>query len=172
VIDEGLDTGPVLSAIETPIADDETGGSLTARLSYLGAKLIDDVVPDFVAGRLQPAAQLGGGVKEAPRLSRAEAQIDGTWHAERAARAVRAFHPRPGAWIEADGERVRVLRAASSESGPAPGVVEAVGGEPVLGLSGGALTLLDVQPAGSGTMQGRSWMNGRRGQAAVVGMAP
>ena len=46
LIDEGLDTGPVIAVVETPIADDETGGSLTGRLSYLGAMLVDSALPE------------------------------------------------------------------------------------------------------------------------------
>ena len=75
-IDEGLDTGPVIAAVETPIASDETGGSLSGRLSYLGAMLIDDVVPDLLAGRLDAAPQLRIGVTAAGLLTPAEAQIE------------------------------------------------------------------------------------------------
>ena len=53
-LDEGLDTGPVISVIETPISADETGGSLTARLAHLGARLLDDSLPGYLAGSLQP----------------------------------------------------------------------------------------------------------------------
>ncbi|HZJ48427.1 MAG TPA: methionyl-tRNA formyltransferase, partial [Acidimicrobiia bacterium] len=60
-IDEGLDTGPVIAAIETPIGSDETGGSLSGRLSYLGALMIDDTIPDFLAGNLETAPQLRTG---------------------------------------------------------------------------------------------------------------
>ncbi|NHZ70838.1 MAG: methionyl-tRNA formyltransferase, partial [Proteobacteria bacterium] len=50
-IDEGLDTGPILGEIATPIGPRETGGSLTARLSFLGAALVDQTLPDYVNGR-------------------------------------------------------------------------------------------------------------------------
>ncbi len=172
VIDEGLDTGPVLAAIETPIEDDETGGSLTSRLAFLGAKLIDNMVPDFLNGRLQPAPQLGGGVRMAPMLTKAEAQIDGTWSVEQAERAVRAFHPRPGAWIDIDGEPVRVLGAEFVDASVASGDLEPLAGNPILGLADGSLRLVEVQPAGKTPVDGRSWMNGRRAEPGTVSEAP
>jgi len=51
LIDAGLDTGPVIAAVGTPIAPDETRGSLTARLAHLGALLVDERLPAYVAGR-------------------------------------------------------------------------------------------------------------------------
>lgn len=168
LIEEGLDTGPVLAAIETPIADDETGGSLTARLAYLGARMIDDVLPEFMAGRIQPAPQFVGGVTQAPPLTRDEARIDGSWQVDRAARAVRAFHPRPGAWIEVDGGAVKVHEAAWSDVTVEPGTVRAVGGAAILGLEGGSIELRRVQAPGKQPMAGSAWMNGRRGAPGWV----
>jgi methionyl-tRNA formyltransferase len=169
LIDEGLDTGPVLAAIETPIADDETGGSLTARLAYLGAKMVDDVIPDFVAGRIGPAPQLAGGVTNAPLLTKRDAQIDGSWDVERAVRAVRAFRPRPGAWIDIDGEPLKVHDAVRATTGIVEqGTVQAVHGMALLGLDGGALELRRVQVAGKQPVDGQAWMNGRRGAPGRV----
>jgi len=169
LLDEGLDTGPVISVVETPIADDETGGSLTARLSYLGAMLIDDALPGFLAGRPEPASQIGAGATKAPRLTREEARLDGTWEAERAVRAVRAFHPRPGAWMSLEGASVKILGAElGSGAIIQPGRVEALAGEPVLGLADGIVRLTRVQPPGKGVLSGTDWLNGRRGRGGVV----
>lgn len=169
LIEEGLDTGPVLAAIETPIADDETGGSLTARLAYLGARMVDDVFPDFVAGRITPAPQLAGGVTEAPPLSREDARIDGGWTIDAALRAVRAFRPRPGAWMDVDGEPLKVHEASPTNAIVERGTVQAVQGRPVAGLDGGSVELRIVRPSGGRAMSGRAWMNGRRGAAGKIG---
>lgn len=169
VLDEGLDTGAVISVVETPIGDDETGGSLTARLSYLGAMLIDDALPGFLAGRLHPASQINAGVTTAPRLSREEARIDGTWETARAARAVRAFHPRPGTWIALDGEPLKILEVEVGRSAVVEaGRLAAVLGQPALGLSDGVLYLTEVQPAGKRPLFGTDWLNGRRGRGGLV----
>lgn len=162
-LDEGLDTGPVIAAVETPIAPDETGGSLTGRLAYLGAMMIDDVVPDLLAGRLEAAPQLRTGVSAADMLSPGEARLDASWHAEHAERAIRAFNPRPGAWFEMDGTRFRVYRSSISEESVTPGVVAGFNGDAVMGFRGGSLRIEIIQPAGKAPMSGTAWLNGRRG---------
>ncbi len=168
IIDEGLDTGPVVSAIETPIGADETGGSLTARLSYLGAKLVDDVFPDYLAGKRRAAAQLAAGVTVARPLTRDEARLDATWSAARAERAVRAFHPRPGAWIETPEGVVKIRAVAPVDADVPPGEIQPIAGIPCAGFEGGALELVEVQPAGKRPIGGRAWMHGRRGRGTTM----
>ncbi|GMQ85960.1 MAG: methionyl-tRNA formyltransferase [Acidimicrobiia bacterium] len=168
VLDEGLDTGPVIAAVETPIADDETGGSLTGRLSYLGGMLVDDAVPDYLAGQLQPAPQIDAGVTNALMLDPDEARIDGGWAAETVESAVRAFHPRPGAWLMIDGVRHKVLEVERTDSFVEPGSVEAVDGEPAAGFTGGSLLLVALQPAGRPVQSGSAWLNGRRGSGGTI----
>ncbi len=168
-LDEGLDTGPIISVIETPIADDETGGTLTARLSHLGAVLLSDTLPGFIAGSLQPAAQISAGATYAARLSSEEARLDHATTAADLERRVRAFNPRPSAWLTVDGDRLKVLAASVVSASPAAGMIEGVDGHPVLGTADGGLRLDVVQPAGKGAQSGRAWLNGRRGAPAAAG---
>ena len=170
-IDEGLDTGPLIAAVETPIASDETGGSLSGRLSYLGAMLIDDVVPDLLAGRLEAAPQLGIGATAAALLTRSEARIDPTWTVDYAERAVRAFNPRPGAWFAMEEKRFRVHEASLSDESVTPGVIAPFNGQAVLGLHGGSLALDVIQPAGKAPIPGTAWLNGRRGAGGRIDAA-
>ena len=171
-IDEGLDTGPVIAVVETPIAPDETGGSLSGRLAYLGAMLIDDVVPELLAGRLEAAPQLRIGVTAAGVLTPSEARIDPSWTASYAERAVRAFNPRPGAWFAMEGNRFRVHETSFSDESVTPGVIAPFNGQAVLGLVGGSLSIDMIQPAGRQPMTGTAWLNGRRGAGGRVDAAP
>jgi methionyl-tRNA formyltransferase len=171
-IDEGLDTGPVIAVVETPIAPDETGGSLSGRLAYLGAMLIDDVVPELLAGRLEAAPQLRIGVTAAGVLTPSEARIDPSWTASYAERAVRAFNPRPGAWFAMEGNRFRVHETSFSDESVTPGVIAPFNGQAVLGLVGGSLSIDVIQPAGRQPMTGTAWLNGRRGAGGRVDAAP
>jgi methionyl-tRNA formyltransferase len=170
-LEEGLDTGPVITAVETPIGDDETGGSLTGRLAYLGAMLIDDALPDLLAGHLEAASQLSAGVTIAGRLERSEARLDPAWTTGYTQRAVRAFNPRPGAWFELEGARVRVHRVSRAEVIVPAGLIEGFDGVPILGTADGSVSLDVVQPAGKASMTGRAWMNGRRGAGGSIGIA-
>jgi methionyl-tRNA formyltransferase len=168
LVDEGLDTGPVITAKETDIDEDETGGSLTARLADLGGLLLSEVLADYVAGHRIPAPQIDAGALKAPRVSTADARLDAASSAEELERAVRAFHPRPGAWLEIDGARLKVSAARFSETRVAPGVIEIIEGVPVLGCAGGSLELVAVQPEGKRLLSGLEWANGRRGAPAMV----
>ncbi len=167
-LDEGLDTGPVIAAVETPIGPDETGGSLTGRLAYLGGMLIDDAMSELLAGRLDSAPQLRTGVTFAKSPDRSEGRIEASWTATYAERAIRAFNPRPGAWFSIEGTRCRVHQASFSNEAVTPGAIAPFNGVAVLGLDGGSLALELVQPAGKGTMTGTAWLNGRRGAGGHI----
>lgn len=168
LINEGLDTGPVIAAVETPIAEDETGGSLTGRLSYLGAMLVDDALPEYLAGRLEPAPQIDTGASMATMLDRDQARIDGTWTVESAVLAVRAFHPRPGAWMVIDGVRHKLLGVERTTLTVEPGVVAGIDGVPIAGFKGGSVELTMLQPDGKRPQAGADWLNGRRGAGGAI----
>ncbi len=169
VLDEGMDTGPVLATEETPICDSETAGEVTARLAALGAALLGDYLPAYVRGDLAAEPQDGAAATLAPKLEPAEAEISRQHGAAEVLRRVRAFHPRPGAWAQVEGERIKVLAAAPTQSaGLRPGRIELKGGEAVLTTGDGSVALVTVQPAGKAPMPGAAWMNGRRGEPAEL----
>lgn len=172
LIDDGLDTGPVITAHETDIDEDETGGSLTARLADLGGLLMSEVLADFVAGHRIPAPQIDAAAVLAPRLTSADARLDPQRDDVVLERAVRAFHPRPGAWLSVEGVRIGVLRARLSPETVVPGRIEVIAGRPVLGCGSGALELIEVHAAGKRQMTGAAWANGRRGAPALVDPSP
>ncbi len=161
-IDEGLDTGPVLGEVATPIGPTETGGTLTARLAYLGASLVDSTVPDYLTGRRRPVPQLTTGGSQAGKLTRRGALLTPAMRAVEAERAVRAFTPRPGAWLETPEGPLRVHRARLGVDTIEPGAIVWSGGTVLAGFADGTLELLTVQPPGKAAQDGTAWMNGRR----------
>lgn len=163
-IDEGLDTGPVLGEIATPIASDETGGGLTARLSFLGATLVDNSMPEYLTARRRPVPQLDTETSVASRLTKDEAMLRPDTPASAAERMVRAFNPRPTAWLSTPEGSVRVHKAALAAGMGTPGMVEATSAGVIAGFSTGGLRLLSVQPEGKAAMDAEGWMNGRRGE--------
>lgn len=167
-LDEGMDTGPVVAIRETPIGDHETGGTLTARLSYLGAELLDDTLPGFLSGARTPAAQIDAAATHAAPLLVSEARIDLAKTGAMALRMVRAFNPRPGAWTSVAGERLKVWQASACDTEVPTGVIQIGGGTPVLGLWDGAVALDVVQPAGKRPMRGVDWGRGRHGREVAV----
>jgi methionyl-tRNA formyltransferase len=163
-IDEGLDTGPILDEIATPIAPNETGGSLTARLAYLGATLVDRAGPEYLNSRRRPVPQLTTGGSHAAKLTKDAARLRPSWDAGQAERSIRAFSPRPGAWMHTPVGDVKIQRAQPSVEPVAEGVVASVGGAVIAGFAEGAVELLVVQPPGKSAIDARAWMNGRRGE--------
>jgi len=163
-LDEGLDTGPIIGEIATPIGATETGGGLTARLSHLGAALVDSLVPDFLNGRRVPVPQLDTDPTVASRLSKEEALLTPAWEVVTAERSVRAFNPRPGAWIVTTDGPIRIHASRVTATPIDVGSIVLDGDRVVAGFSDGTLTLDVVQAPGKQPMAGSAWMHGRRGE--------
>lgn len=119
LMDEGLDTGPMLLQREIDIRH-KNAGEVTVLLAKLGA----DALCDWLALQTPPMPQPSEGSTYASKVDKAEARIDWRGRAELIERQVRAFNPVPGAWFEASGERIKLLEASVDEKpGGIPGEV-------------------------------------------------
>jgi methionyl-tRNA formyltransferase len=167
-VDEGLDTGPALAQLATPIGGAETAGELTARLAGVGAQLLTETLPEYMQGGLEPVAQDDSGATAAAKVRVEEAFVDPGRHGSEAVlRAVRGFNPRPGAWSMVDGARLKVWRAREAPTGDIEAGMAVVRDDAVLlGTRDGAVELIEVQPEGRARMAARDWMLGRRGEPA------
>ena len=120
-MDEGLDTGPVVSVGKTEIGPHETRSDLTDRLSVLGAELLLETIPAWMAGEIKAKAQDDSSGSEsrsksspryAARLKKTDGRLDWTESALALERRVRAMSPWPGAYCEWQGQKLKVHRAA------------------------------------------------------------
>lgn len=105
-MERGLDTGPMLATVETPV-DHKTAGELSDELARSGAALMVEVLADPNA--FSPVVQPDTGSTYAPKIDKAEARINFHEPAGQVERQVRAYNPAPGAWFEHQGERIRIL---------------------------------------------------------------
>ncbi|UPG94769.1 methionyl-tRNA formyltransferase [Luteibacter aegosomatissinici] len=164
-MEAGLDTGPVLVERRTPIAVDETGGTLHDRLSLLGAEALGEGLRRVLAGEtLVPRVQAEDGVAYAHKLDKAEARIDFAQPAIVLERMVRAFNPWPVAEGEIAGERLRVWAAlaVAGRPGAEPGTVLAATRDGIdVACSEGALRLIEVQRAGGRRIGVADYLNAR-----------
>jgi len=135
-MDEGLDTGAILTQSRIEIEPEETAADLHDRLSLLGARMILAALEDLAAGRLAAKPQPAAGVTYAAKLERKEARIDWGEAASLIHRRWRAFTPWPGLWFEAKGERLRVTAAR-----PLPISTEASPGTILSGSAAAPLTI-------------------------------
>jgi len=97
-IDEGLDTGDILSTCVTPILDTDNAQTIHDRLAELGAPLLVDTIASFLTGRLQPIPQLHHQASYARKITRADGQLDWTAPARTLWNKVRGLVPWPGTY--------------------------------------------------------------------------
>jgi methionyl-tRNA formyltransferase len=116
LMDAGLDTGPLLAQRATPIGADETAGDLSDRLAELGAELLGETVPRWLAGVLTPEPQDESCATMTRLLHKSDGKLDWQRSADELARQVRAYMPWPGAFTTWDGRSLKIQRAASIDS--------------------------------------------------------
>jgi methionyl-tRNA formyltransferase len=164
-MEKGLDTGPVLLQLKTPIGPKDNGGSLHDRLSQLGAEVLRDGLTLARAGMsLQAEAQPEAGVTYARKIEKSEAKLEWDLSAKALADHVRAFNPWPVAETELQGERVRVYQAQilAEDSGKPPGTVLAAGKAGIdVACGQGTLRLLALQRGGGRVQSAAEYLNAR-----------
>jgi methionyl-tRNA formyltransferase len=161
LMDEGLDSGPILAQRRLPIARDETGATLHDRLAEAGARLLAMTLADWGASRIAPRPQPSAGVTYARKLSREESRLDWREPAESLERKVRALTPWPGSHFLLNGQRVRVLKAALAPGEGPPGLVlgsDAAG--LVVACGEAALALLELQREGRAALPVDAFLRG------------
>jgi methionyl-tRNA formyltransferase len=162
-MDEGLDTGPVLSRHRIPIGPEETGGELATRIGELAAEVVRKDLISAVSGKLVPEAQDPELVTLAPPLRREDGRLDFTAPAASIANRVRAFQPRPGAFTLAGGKTLRIgaVRAVTDTKPGEPGTVHVERGVPYVTTGDGSVEILRATPEGRRETAGRDLVNGR-----------
>ncbi|PJF48795.1 MAG: methionyl-tRNA formyltransferase [Chloroflexi bacterium] len=164
LMEAGLDSGPIIAQRPEPIRPDDTTGSLTERLARLGAALLIETLPAWLAGAIVPQRQDESRVTLAGRLKKEDGRLDWSRSAEALERHVRAMSPWPSAFTTWQGRQMKVLRAAIAAAACAPGLPP--GGVSVdrsgvyVRCGDGALRLLEVQMEGKPAMEAAAFARG------------
>ena len=162
-MDRGVDTGPMLAQQALDVRPDDTAESLSQRLSEVGARLLLETLPGYLAGKIAPLPQPEEGSTYAKMLNKEDGQLDFSQPALALARKVRAFNPWPGAFTTWQGNMLKVHQAHDAENGgAAPGKASVIEGKPAIGTGEGWLVLDEVQPAGKKAMPGEVFLRGVR----------
>jgi methionyl-tRNA formyltransferase len=156
-MEQGLDTGPVLMAERVKIGR-KTSGELTAELSRLGADLMVRALGALERGAVTPQRQAEAGVTYARKITKDEARIDWSKSAAEIDAMIRGLAPSPGAYTEAQGERLKILSALPVKDRGEAG--EVLTDDLAVACGEGALKLLKVQRAGKGVMEARELLKG------------
>jgi methionyl-tRNA formyltransferase len=161
----GVDAGPILAQVAEPIRDDDTGGTLLARLGELGADLLVEALPRWLAAELTPRRQDSRRATYSRPLSRADGRADWSLPAVELWRRCRAFQPWPGFFTTWQGRILKLTRVEplASRRGKAAGTVFE---GPAVACGTGALLIHELQLEGKRAMRAAEFL---RGQPSFVG---
>lgn len=158
---EGLDDGPILTQESTPIQSHETAGSLSERLSAIGADLLVKTIPSYISGDIQTQTQDQMKITYAHLLKRQDGLLDFKQSAEQLARKVRAYSPWPGTFTYWDDQRLIIHQAqAINVTSPGSGVFTRYESLPAVGTGEGLLVLNTLQQAGKRKNTGKEFLHG------------
>ncbi len=155
-MEAGLDTGPVLLREAIAIGPQETTGQLHDRLSDLGAQAIVDALSRL--DTLAPEAQPEAGVTYAAKIDKSEARINWAWTGAEVDRHIRGLSPFPGAWIEVEGQRIKLLASRVAQGCGAPGQV--LDDALTVACGRGAVQVLRLQRAGKAAQDSGEFLRG------------
>ncbi|MCX6910812.1 MAG: methionyl-tRNA formyltransferase [Verrucomicrobia bacterium] len=171
LLDEGMDTGPMLMWERVEIAPDDNAATLHGKLAALGATLLMKTVAALAAGALRPTPQPVEGVTCAPKIKKENGLVDWTQSARQIRNRLRAFTPWPGLFTHLPAEAgPRVLKiwtaavaAKPAAGGAASGTVMAAGKDGIAVATGeGMLVMRELQIEGGRRMSAEEFLKGRR----------
>jgi len=167
LMDKGMDTGPVLASARTPIGTQDTTGSLTAKLSLVGARLLLDVIPHWLSGELSPRPQNEAEATYCTTISKEAGEIDWRLPAVDIWRRVRAYQPWPGCYTRWQGRQLTIIEALPLDDGAAGDVGQVVAARKEgvafgVNTGNGVLGVLTVQLEGKRAMPAADFLRGQR----------
>jgi len=167
LMDEGMDTGPMLLQERVPILPEDTAGTLSVKLAEVGGRLLVETIRRLHAGTLTPQPQDHSKATLAPLLKKEDGLITWTASATDIANRIRGLSPWPGAYAYARGERWVLSRASAADAsssragGATPGTVVEVRKDALLIATGqGLLAIREFQPANSRRMTVAQYLAG------------
>ena len=163
LMDEGLDTGPILlQSAPGAIGPDETAGELAARLARLGAEVLTETLARL--DTLTPRPQRHDEATAAPRLKKSDGHLDWNRPTRQLVDMIRGCNPWPGALTTSPAGRLIVWRARAVDVGPLspPGRLSLHDGELVIPAADGAVLPFEVQPENKRRMTWAEYLRGAR----------
>lgn len=162
LMDEGMDTGPILAQATLEIRPDDTTASLSERLARQGADLLAAVLPMWLDGQIEPQPQPDEGATVCRPIRKEHGLIDWSLPAVQIERMVRAYQPWPVAFTSWQGRQLRIWRASVAEGHAEPGQVVSHEKGAAVGTGDGLLALEEVQLAGKRAMSIEEFLRGYR----------
>lgn len=162
LLEEGMDTGPVLGVVTESIKPTDTAGDLLSRLAVSGAALLEATLDAIESGEASAVAQSEDGVSYAHKVTVDSARIDWSTSAAAVDRHVRSVTPAPGAWTTIGDIRLKVAPVTLSDMVLEPGHIVVRKDGVFVGTATNAVSLGDIQPQGKKLMKALDWARGAR----------
>ena len=163
-MDEGMDTGAILLQEKIAIDPADTAGSLTERLSAVGANLITKALPLIADGRLLPLPQEASHATLAPLLKKDDGLIDWRIPAVDINNHIRGLSPWPGAHTFMDGKTIKIIAAEAVSGTGEPGLLYEKEEQVLeIGTGKGLLRIVRLQPEGKRPMSAGEYLRGHHG---------
>jgi len=173
-MDAGMDTGPILTQTTTPILDEDAGQTLHDRLAKMGADLLLQTLPAFIAGKIVPKPQPTEGVSHARKITKEDGHLDWSQPAHALWNRIRAFNPWPGAFVfQPATPKPRLLKIWQAEveqhqAGPPGQVLSADKKGIVIACGHQALRILMLQPEGGRRLTAQEFLAGHEVEVGEV----
>jgi len=161
-MDRGMDTGDIIEIVRIPIGQDETYGELQDRLAIIGADLAEEWSSRIARGNYPRAPQDPTRASLAPKIDRAETELNLIRAASNEYNRFRAFTPSPSSFLSTRFGRLKLRQLRHSDFAGTPGAIVALKPDVVVTCTEGGLRLIEVQPEGKRPMDGQAWANGLR----------
>jgi methionyl-tRNA formyltransferase len=165
LMDERMDTGPILAQAECKIEPRDTTGSLSVKLAHLGADLLVETLPRWLDGRIAPQPQGDSLATYCQMITKKDGLLDWSLPATALWLRVRAYHPWPGTYTYWRGKLLKILRARPVTIGPSseePGRVISVDDGVAVVTGTDALLLEEIQLAGKKALAAQEFIRGQR----------
>ena len=162
-MDEGIDTGDILSMAEVTIYEKDTTETLTKTLAETGAKLLVHTLPRYLTGEIMPYKQPSENATYAGLIKKSDAELDFNRSAEEIERKIRAFIPWPICYFDWDGKKMKVFAVSILNSNQLkPGMKGVIEKYPCIGTATSDLKLEMIQSPGKRKVDGKMFLNGAR----------
>ncbi|MCS7164206.1 MAG: methionyl-tRNA formyltransferase [Thermodesulfovibrio sp.] len=161
LMDEGVDTGPILLQKEVLIDDEDNAESLSKKLSIIGAELVIETIDKMRKGNIIPKPQTGEPTY-APQLKKEDGKINWNESAIKIFNLVRGTYPWPCAYSFLKDERVKIIKTEVLKGNASAGLIIKAKDELVVGTADGLIKILLIQPEGKRVMTAKEFISGRK----------
>jgi methionyl-tRNA formyltransferase len=162
-IDNGLDTGNLLSEEKLKIKNSETTDSLTSSLIELSDNMLQKTMPLYLENKIKPLPQNASKIATySVKLKKTDAQIDPNKFAAQIYREIKAYSVWPKSKLMLKNTQVVITKANTlpEKNIPIGEVIISENKNLWLGCKNSTLEILEVKPAGKNTMSAGSFING------------